>query len=162
MPFFPRSATEPVSRLQWLRIACIAAAFAYGTPIASSAYDQLIRVNEQARTRLIQHHRLWELEIGYRGRPETWTRMAARLLNDRQLLARVALKYGGQAPDIELEYRRDVTIARAEVVGKALVLWGGPLLALYGLAWLARRRNGKAPVRVQPASIYDPRYRPPA
>ena len=162
MNFLPQSATEPVSRLQWLRIAFIAAALLYAAPIASNAYDKLTRVNKEARSRLIQQHRLWELEIGFRGRPELWTRMAAHLLNDHQLLARVALKYGGQSTDIEVEYRRDVSIARAEVVLSALALWAGPLAALYGIGWLARRRLNAPKPKPQPASVYDPRYQPPA
>lgn len=159
--FLPRNPTEPVSRLQWLRLLCLVAALGYGAPIATSTLDQLVRVNEQARTRLIQHYRLWELEIGPRGRPEFWTRMAAHLLNDEQLLARVDLKYGGEAFDIELEYRRDLTMARAEVVTAALARWGTPLAIVYGVVWLARKRQRKPGGKPQPASVFDPRYRPP-
>jgi hypothetical protein len=137
-----------------LAIACI-------VPVASSAYEQFNRVSEQARARLIEQHRLWELQPDFRGKPEVWTRAASRLLNDRQLLMRVAAKYGGQSEEIELEYRRDLSIARAEVVLVALALWAAPLAALYGIVLLVRLRKRAPPPKTEPASVSDPRYRPP-
>jgi hypothetical protein len=145
-----------------LRLAFIVLALAYAVPIGLKAYDELTRVNYQARQRLIEEHRLWELQPGFRGKPEAWARMAARLLNDRQLLTRVATRYAGQSGEIELEYRRDLAIARAEVVLGALGSWAAPLAAVYGLAWWGLRRRRAAPPRkVEPASAADPRYRPP-
>lgn len=143
------------------QIVWIVVALAYAAPLTAGAYEQLVRVNEQARARLIQHHRLWELDANYHGKAEAWTRFASRLLNDRQLLARVAVKYGGQSEEIELEYRRDLTIARAEVIIIAFALWAGPLAALYGIVWLVRHRRRAPPPKAGPASASDPRYRPP-
>ena len=72
------------------------------------------------------------------------------------------MKYGAQSEEIEREYRRDLTIGRAEVIVIALALWAGPVAAIYGLVWLARRRRPTPPPRIEPASASDPRYRPPA
>jgi hypothetical protein len=118
-------------------------------------------VNRAARARLIEQHRLGELHPEYRGRPETWIRMASHLLNDRQLLSRVAQKYGPQAAEIEVEYRHDLTFARAEVVTVALAAWAAPLALFYGVALLARQRRKAPPPKIEPASVSDPRYRPP-
>ena len=146
----------------WL-VAWIVVASAYAVPIAWNAYEELVRVNQEARARLIQHHRLWEMDVNFRGRPENWTRFASRLLSDRQLFRRIAMKYGAQSDEIEREYRRDLTLARAEVVVIALALWSGPLAAAYGLIQLLRRRRPRGPPpKVEPASASDPRYRPPA
>ncbi len=90
-----------------LRLAFVLLAIAYALPVGSTAYDRLTRVNQAARERLIREHRLWELQPDFRGKPEIWARMASRLLNDRQLLARMATKYGGQSEQLELEYRRE-------------------------------------------------------
>lgn len=146
-------------RLGYLLAALLA--LAYAVPIASDAYDRLMRVNERARERLIQQHRLWELHPEFRGKPEVWTRMASRLLNDRQVLARLAAKYGAQADPIETEFRRDVAIARAEVVIVALAVWALPIALASGAVWLRRRRTRAPPAKVPPASASDPRYLPP-
>ena len=154
---------NPKNLLFALRSLCIVAALVYAWPLAWNAYERLIEVNQQARARLIEEHRLWELQPDFRGKPETWTRVAARLLNDGQLLARVALKYGSGSEQVELDYRRDLAIARAEVVLTRLAIWAVPLIALYGLVLLAVRRE-TAPSqggRMQPSSLSDPRYRPP-
>jgi hypothetical protein len=154
----------PVRR--WLsprvvRLAFAALALAYAVPIVSGADDRLTRVNQAARERLIREHQLWELQPDFRGKPEVWARMASRLLNDRQLLARVATKYRGQSEAIELDYQRDLSIARAEVVLGAFALWAAPLAAAYGLAWALRRKKPAPPVKAQPPSASDPRYLPP-
>jgi hypothetical protein len=148
-------------RLQLVRAACVVLALAYAVPIAWRAYERLIDVNRKARAQLITHHRLWELQPEFRGKPEVWTRMASHLLNDRQLLSRVEKKYGPQAAEIEIEYRRDLTIARAEVVVVAAAVWAAPVAALYGIALLAQRRRKAPAPRTEPASISDPRYLPP-
>jgi hypothetical protein len=146
-----------------LRLAAVLVAVGYAVPIATEAYDRLVRVNQAARERLIHEHRLWETQAGFRGRPEVWARIASRLLNDRQLLMRVAAKYAGQSEQIELEYRRDLTIARAEVVLSAVALWAGPLAALGAGAWLLlrRRKPPPPPMKAQPSSVSDARYLPP-
>lgn len=149
-------------RLPARRLIFIALALALAVPIASRSYERLLHVNQQARERLILEHRLWELQPGFSGRPKLWARFASRLLNDRQLLSRIAAKYGAQADAIELEYRRDLAIARAEVVVIAIGTWAAPLAVVYFLAWwrLRRRKPAVAP-KVQPLSASDPRYRPP-
>lgn len=143
----------------WVAVWIVAAA-AYAAPIAWNAYEDLVLVNQRARARLIEQHALWEVD-NFRGRPENWTRFASRLLTDQQLLRRVAMKYGAQSEEIEREYRRDLTIGRAEVIVIALALWAGPVAGVYGLVWLARRRRPRPPPRIEPASASDPRYRPP-
>jgi len=144
-----------------LRLAFLVLALACGVPLVTSADGRLTRVSQEARGRLIHEHQLWELDPNFRGKPQVWARMASRLLSDRQLLSRVAQKYRGQSSEIELDYKRDLTIARAEVVFGALAIWAAPLAAVYGLAWALRRRKPAAPAKAQPASVSDPRYRPP-
>ena len=138
-------------------------AVACALPIGWRAYDDVVEVNLKARVRLIQEHRLWEVQADFRGRPEMWTRVASRLLSDGQLLRRVAVKYGAAAEQIELEYRRDLAIARTEVVASWFVIWAGPLAALYAIVVLAQHRRSAPPPapRTQPASVSDPRYLPP-
>ena len=147
--------------LPYWRLAFLALAIAYAVPIASSAYDRFNRVSQQARLRLIQEHRLWEVQPEFKGRPEIWARVASRILNDRQLLSRVAAKYGAESEQIEIEYRRDLAIARAEVVLGALALWAGPVGVVYAIVWAYRRRKRPPPQKAQPPSALDPRYRPP-
>jgi hypothetical protein len=147
--------------VHWLRVAFLVLAIGYAVPIATAAFERLTAVNQAAKERLIREHRLWELEPNFRGKPEIWTRMASRLLNDRQLLARVAARHGVEAGPLELEYRRDLGIARGEVVLSACAAWSAPLLALYGIAWVFRRRKPAPPARLPPASASDPRYLPP-
>lgn len=146
---------------QWLWLGL---ALVHAWPIASNAYDRLIQVNQTARARLIEQHRLWELQPDFRGKPENWTRLASRLLNDSQLLARVARKYGALSEQIELDYRRDLAISRAEVVLTWFAFWAAPLAGFYGLLLLARhRRPVPAPsAMTRPASVSDARYRRPA
>lgn len=158
----PSAATKgaPAS-IGWWKAAWLALAIAYAVPLSWTAYERLTEVSQQARARLIEQHRLWELHPEYRGTPEIWTRIASRLLNDSQLMRRVAARHGPLSAQIELEYRRDLAIARAEVVLTAFGWWVLPLAALYGLARLVSRRARPAPPKVQPSSVFDPRYRPP-
>lgn len=157
-----RSPAPAGRRFPLWRIAFAILAIAYGAPLAWQAYERLVEVNYKARERLILEHRLWEVQPAYKGKPEQWARFASRLLTNRQLMARVDARYGAQAREVEIEYRRDLTIARAEVLVVAIALWAAPLAALYGgVAWAYRRRPRTAPARVQPASASDPRYRPP-
>lgn len=149
-------------RLPAWRLVFVVVALTIAVPIAFNAYERLLQVNQHARERLILEHRLWELQPGFNGKPQTWARFASRLLNDRQLLSRVASKYGPQTEEIALEYRRDLAIARAEVVVVAIATWAAPLgLAYAVVCWLVRRRRSAAAPKVQPASASDPRYRPP-
>ena len=139
-------------------------AVAWAVPVALQAYERLREVTQDARTRLIVSHQLWEMHPEYPGTPENWTRFASRLLTDRQLLRRVRAKYGDQAAQIELDYRSDLTIAQAEIVTVALAAWAFPLAILVGVGWLyaKRRPPRRAPPspKPRPASYDDPRYLP--
>ena len=151
----------PGGRARFWKALWIALAMIIAIPIGSEAYDRILQVNQQSRARLITEHRLWELSPEFRGKPEAWTRFASRLLDDRQLMTRVVAKYGPMADQIELDYRRDLTIAQTEVVLMALGVWALPLAILYALAWAVRPRRRSAPqVKIQPASAADPRYMP--
>ncbi len=141
--------------------AWVALALLYAIPVTMRAYDRVIEVTRKAREQLIVQHRLWELHPEYRGTPENWTRFASRLLTDRQLMSRVRAKYGDAAQQIELEYRSDLTIAQAEVLIVAAVIWGLPVAALYGIGWLMmRRRPPPPPPAPEPPRYDESRYRP--
>jgi hypothetical protein len=150
-----------LSRARW-RYLWIAAAALYALPVGKVAYDDLTEVTRKMRARLIAEHRLWELQPGYRGRPETWTNAASRLLTDRQLLRRIHAKYGERAESIALDYRRDLSIAQAERVLVALAIWGVPVAGFYGIGWaLAKRRRRPPPAPPPARPAYDEsRYRP--
>ena len=142
--------------------AWLALALAYAVPVAWHAYDRFIEVTQKAREQLILHHRLWELQQGFRGKPEQWARLAARLLTDRQILLRLRAKYGEAAQPIELEYRSDLTIAQAEVILTAFAIWALPAAALYCVGYLLLERNrAPPPPPASPRPTYDEsRYRP--
>jgi hypothetical protein len=134
----------------------------YAAVLAWHAYERIGVVSLEARARLIEEHRLWELQPGFRDRPENWTRLAARLLNERQLMTRITAKYGPAGEQIELDYRRDLAIAHAEVVVTAVFAFALPLCVPCGIILLGRRRAPPAPAaRPRPSSFDDPRYRPP-
>ena len=149
------------SQARWLYLWIIVAAL-YAVPVGKTGYDRLVDVTRQMRAQLIVEHRLWELHPEYRGKPETWTTFASRLLTDRQLLRRVHAKYGERAENIELDYRRDLSIAQGEVVLVALAIWAVPIAGLYGIGWAIAKRRRKPPPAPPPArSAYDEsRYRP--
>jgi hypothetical protein len=157
-------APEPSSRqsLPW-RIALIVVALAYAAPVVYFAHGRLTEVTHQARERLIVEYRLWELHPEYHGTPQAWTRFASRLLTDNQLLRRVRLVQRDLATDIELDYRRDLTIAQGEVVLAALAVWALPLATLYGIGRLLARRRRVAPGPEPARPVYsEDKYRPPA
>jgi len=151
----------PQLRSRLWRVAWFVVAFAYALPIGWVAYNRIIDVTRKAREELIVHYRLWELQPEYHGTPQTWTRFASRLLTDRQLLRRVRAKYGPLAEQIELDYRRDLTIAQGLVVLTAVGLWAIPLAVLYGIGvgivYLGSRP--KKSKKTPPPSVFDPRYR---
>lgn len=141
-----------------------AVSIAYAVPVGLRAYDRVIEVTHAARERLIVRHELWEQDPNYRGAPELWTRLASRMLTDRQLLRRVRERYGAAAHQIELEYRNDLTIAQAEVIVAAAAIWGIPVALLYGIGSLALRRPRRkpSPPPAAPRPGYDEsRYRRP-
>jgi hypothetical protein len=134
----------------------------YAAVLAWHAFERIGVVSLEARARLIEEHRLWELQPDFRGKPENWTRLAARLLNDRQLMTRITAKYGPAGEQIELDYRRDLAIAQAEVVVTAVFVFVLPLSIPYGIILLTRRRPPPATAAPpRPSSLDDPRYKPP-
>jgi hypothetical protein len=158
-----RASDATPDRLRLLNRALIILALLTAIPIAVQTYDRIIEVRYHARMQFITLHRLWELHPEYQGTPQTWTRVAARVLTDRQLMYRVVAKYGTLAEQIETDYHRDLAIAAAEVVSFAFAGWAVPLLALYGVGYLAcRRRRAPVPAQVAAASALDPRYMPAA
>jgi len=152
---------RPRSQARWWLYAWIAVAAVSALPAGIAAHSRLNEVTVRAREALIVQHRLWEMHPEYYGTPEAWTRFASRLLSDRQLLRRVRTKYGDLGIQIELDYRRDLTIAQTEVVVLAVVVWAAPLVALYGLGvGFVRLRRRAPPPPPRPPSYDDPRYRP--
>ena len=151
---------HPLWRIVWLIVAA-----AYAVPVAYVANNRLIEVTHKARERLIVQYRLWELNPEYGGKPRDWTRFAARLLTDNQLLRRVRSKYGDVATEIELDYRRDLSVAQGEVILVAAAAWALPLAALYGLGLfvLGRRRppaqSPQQPQQPERPAGSDSRYR---
>lgn len=154
------NAGEPWGRYRLWKLAWFVIAAAYAWPVISIAYDRALEVTRRNREQLIVHHRLWELHPEYAGTPRDWTRFASRLLTDRQLLMRVRAKYGDLAEQIELDYRRDLSIAQAGVVLAAAAIWALPLAALYGLGFaVARRRRSGAARAAEKPPPDDSRYR---
>jgi hypothetical protein len=152
---------RPSARTRLWKAALLLTAAAYAWPVFWSAHERVQEVTRKQRQQLIVRHELWTLHPEYAGTPQTWTRFASLLLSDRQLLRRVRTKYGALGEQIELDYRRDLFIAQAEVVLVAAALWALPLVALYGVGMMvgARRRTVRAPEPERsPAS--DSRYRP--
>jgi hypothetical protein len=159
------SEISPVPEKRWWRYAWIGVAVLLAIPVGKVAYDRLGDATHAMRVRLIAEHRLWEAHPRYRGRPEVWTNMASRLLTDRQLLRRVRSKYGVAAESIELDYRRDLSIAQGEVIVVALAVWGAPVAALYAAGAMIGRRRRKIspppPASAPTRPVYDEsRYRP--
>ncbi len=151
-------------RPAWWRTAGIVLALAYAVPVGYFAYNRLQEVSLRARQHLIVQYQLWEMHPEYQGTPQMWTRVASWLLTDTQLMRRVRVKYGGELTrEIELDYQRDLTLARAEVVLVAAAAWALPVGALYGLVVFRRRRRRPPPEQpkhpVAPPDS-DSRYRP--
>lgn len=161
--FFLRADDASSRRTLLWRIAWVVVALAYAAPIAYVAYGRVIEVTQRARERLIIEYRLWELHPEYHGTPQAWTRFASRLLTDSQLLRRVRLVQRDLATDIELDYRRDLTLAQGEVVVVAIAAWAVPVAMLYGIGCLVARRRrvtpGPEPAPAKPA-YSEAKYRP--
>ncbi len=156
------NAPPSAQSLLW-KLAFLVVAAGYAVPVISTAYERTLEVTRQQRAQLIVQHRLWELHPDYAGTPQAWTRFASLLLTDRQLMTRVRTKYGELAEQIELDYRRDLFIAQAEVVLVAGAIWALPLAALYGIGVgvaVARRRRPVEPEKTESAPSSDSRYRP--
>lgn len=154
----PRISRGSLWKVAWLTFAAI-----YATPVCYIAYDRIVEVRRQAREHLIVQHRLWELDPEYQGSPRTWTRVASLLLSDNQLMRRVRARYGDLGNQIELDYRRDLSIAQAEVVLVAAATWAVPAAALYGFGLIVVRRRRpprEMPKRPERSASTDSRYRP--
>jgi hypothetical protein len=152
-----------MSRASWWKLAWVLLAAAYAVPVAYYAYGGLKTVTRHAREQLIVQHRLWELDPGYQGTPQAWTRFALMLLTDGQLMRRVRSKYGELATEIELDYKRDLTVAQAEVLSLAAAAWALPMGLLYlgGFLVARRRRPGPEPPKAPEKPSYsEARYRP--
>ena len=80
----------------WLLIAVLSL-----PPVCYYAYLKSDETDREFRVLLIQRYSLWENDPSYRGKPQTWTRFAARLLNTSQLMERVREKQGELATQIE-------------------------------------------------------------
>lgn len=158
------NAVPRISRGSLWKVAWLIFAAAYAAPVCYIAYGRVVEVTRQAREQLIVQHRLWELDPEYQGSPRMWTRVALLLLTDNQLMRRVRMRHGAQlANEIELDYRRDLTLAQAEVVAVAAAAWALPLGALYGLGLLVSRRRRAPPEPLKPPErpvSSDSRYRP--
>lgn len=150
----------PQSGRLW-RGAWILLAVGCALPVGTRTYQELVSAAQTAREHLIVQLRLWEAHPEYNGTPENWTRFASRLLTDRQLMLRVRARHPDIAEQIELDYRRDLTLRQMEVVVAGVALWAIPLGLLYLAGWyVARRKPKPPPEKPQPASVSDPRYRP--
>lgn len=155
-------ASHPSPRVWPWKLALLVMAAAYAWPVYWAADERVHKVTRNQRTQLIVRHQLWELDPHYAGTPQLWTRVAAQLLSDGQLLRRVHRKYGDQGREIELDYRRDLFIAQAEVVLTAAAAWALPLAAVYGIGafLIGRRQKPGAQPDPPPATVDDSRYRP--
>lgn len=149
-------------RPHFLHMLFLTLAFVTAIPIAWNASERIVQVRIHAREQFIRIHRLWELHPEYQGTPATWTRFAARLLTDGQIMRRVTAKYGALSEQIEHDYQRDLAIAESEVVFAAIGRWALPLVVVYaiGFAFLRwSRRTPKAATKAA-SSLTDPRYLP--
>ena len=113
----PTLSTHAARPGAWWRRAWLFAA-AVTLPIAAYfAYQESRVVAQSLRVELIQRYSLWETDPDYRGTPRDWTRFAAWLLDNEQLLERVRAKYGPLADQIELDFRRDAALALLYGIG---------------------------------------------
>ena len=123
---------------QWAWLLVAAVSFA---PVSYYAYQTLQNVQRDLRVQLIQRYSLWESDQNYRGNPQSWTRLAAMLLNTSQLMRRVREKHGDLVEKIEEDFRRDSALAQGQVIAVYLFSWGIPLALLYGAGWLHQQRK---------------------
>ena len=137
----PASGPQSAPRGLWWRRAWLIAAAATLPLAGYFAYHDTIAVAQSLRVELIQRYSLWETDPDYRSSPRDWTRFAAWLLSNEQLLERVRAKYGPLSDQIELDFRRDAALAHGRVALIYALAWGAPLGALYGLGLLFERRR---------------------
>ena len=135
-------------QLAWLLVAAVSLA-----PVSYYAYQELQKVQRELRVQLIQRYSLWESDPNYRGTPQAWTRFAAMLLTNGQLMRRVREKHGALTEKIEEDFQRDSALAQGKVIVVYLSGWAIPLALLYGAGWLYQRRKLSAapqPLKKQP------------
>lgn len=147
------------ARLYWLWAWLVIVAVS-GVPVGQSAYRNLLETNIAARHRLIVQYELWRAHPKLKASPQHWARLASRLLTDNQLMNRVRVVHPNNAEQIELDYRRDLSITQALAIAKYLSPWALMLALLYFAGrWLLRPRKTTPPPKVVPASYNDPKYR---
>ena len=147
------------ARLYWLW-AWLAVAVVTGVPVGRLAYQNVVESNIESRHRLIVQYELWRAHPKMSASPQNWARMASRLLTDNQLMTRVRIVHSANAEQIELDYRRDLTITQGLTLSKYVLPWALAIALLYGVGWwLLRPRKTAPPPKVVPASYNDPRYR---
>jgi len=147
------------ARLYWLW-AWLVIAVVSGVPVGQLAYQSVVKTNIEARHRLIVAHELWHAHPKMKASPEHWARLASRLLTDNQLMNRVRVVHPNNAEQIELDYRRDLSIVQGLALAKYLLPWALTLALIYGAGWwLLRPKKPVPPPRAAPASYNDPRYR---
>lgn len=120
----------------WLLVAAISLPY-----VAYQGYQSVQESARVARVQLIERYSLWETDPRYAGTPQAWTRFAARLLNERQLLQKVREKHGALADQIEQDYEFDTSLTQAGIIARYFAAWGAPLALLYGVGWLLARRS---------------------
>ena len=135
------AALPAAGRYAWWQWAWLLLVAVSALPTAYYAYQELQQTERISRVQLIDRYRLWETDPLYRGTPQSWTRFAARLLNTDQLIEHVRVKQGALADQIEEDFRRDIALARGDVIAIYLSAWGMPLALVYGAGWLIERRR---------------------
>jgi hypothetical protein len=147
------------ARLYWLWAWLVIAAVS-GVPVGQSAYQNVLETNTAARHRLIVQYELWRAHPKLTAKPQAWARLASRLLTDNQLMNRVRIVHPNNAEQIELDYRRDLSIVQGLAIARYLLPWVLTLALIYGAGWwLLRPRTPAPPPKIVPASYDDPRYR---
>jgi hypothetical protein len=151
---------EKASVLKVWLWAWLVAVVVSGLPVGWLAYKNLIEVNIAARYRFIVDYELWRAHPKLKAAPQQWARSASHLLTDRRLMNRMRIVHPNNAEQIELDYRRDLTIAQGLMLAKRLLPWALALALIYTAGWwLLRPRKPVAPPNIVPASYSDPRYR---
>lgn len=139
----------------WLVVVAVS-----GVPVTRHAYQSVVETNIESRHRLIVQYELWRAHPNLKAAPQYWARLASRLLSDNQLMNRVRTVHPSSAEQIELDYRRDLTITQGFTLAKVLLPWMLAVALLYGTGWwLLRPRKALPPPKVVPASYNDPRFR---
>lgn len=147
------------ARLYWLWAWLLIAAFS-AVPLGRLAYRDIVELNIQTRHRFIVEYELWRAHPKLNASPQHWARSAARLLTDNQIMNRLRIVHPDQARQIELDYRRDLTLAQVIAGSRYLLPWSLLMALLYGAGlFVLRPKKRVPPPKSVPASYNDPRYR---